>query len=147
MPNQTLVSVPTKFQEFKQVRAFAVKLVEKLDVVLGYRGTIGYEEQGTAEALVEVTLASLATDFDAFKLSIDSIDEAIILLQEDVSIIQETLEALKTGVAITDTNYSAPTVSVTYTQAEVQGIADTLETVSDKLDTLFGALRSAEIID
>lgn len=131
--------MPTKFENFKQVRAFAVKLIEKLDIVLGYRGTVGYEEAGTAAALTQVTLESLAETVDEFELALDALREEINTLREDIN-------QYKTTTAIADTTYTAPTISATYNQAEVQGIADTVETVSDKLDTLLGVLRSVEII-
>lgn len=139
MANETLVSMPTRFDDFKQVRAFAVKLIEKLDIVLGYRGTVGYEEAGTAEALTEVTLTSLAETVEEFEQVLDA-------FREDLTGLSDGVNQYKTATAIADTSYTAPTVSGTYVQAEVQGIADSLETVSDKLDTLLGALRSVEII-
>lgn len=139
MANETLVNVPTRFQDFKQVRAFAVKLIEKLDIVLGYRGTVGYEEAGTAETLTEVTLTSLAETVEEFEQVLDA-------FREDLNGLSDGINQYKTTTAIADTTYTAPTVSATYTQAEVQGIADSLETVSDKLDTLLGVLRSVEII-
>lgn len=139
MANQTLVTVPTKFEEFKQVRAFAVKLVEKLDLVLGFRGSAGYEEAGTAQALVETTLVSLAQDFDEFETVIDAV-------RRDISALQSGVNSYKTTTSIADTTYTAPTVSATYTQSEVQDIVDTLEIVSDKFDSLLAVLRSVEII-
>lgn len=139
MANSTLVNVPTRFEDFKQVRAFAVKLIEKLDVVLGYRGTVGYEEAGTAEALTQVTLTSLAETVEEFEQVLDA-------FREDLTGTATDIDQYKTTTAIADTSYTAPTVSGTYVQAEVQGIADNLETVSDKLDTLLGVLRSVEII-
>lgn len=139
MANETLVNVPTRFEDFKQVRTFAVKLIEKLDIVLGYRGTVGYEEAGTAEALTEITLDSLAETVDEFENELDA-------FREDLNTLTEIVNQYKTTTSIADTSYTAPTVSATYTQAEVQGIADSLETVSDKLDTLLGVLRSVEII-
>lgn len=139
MANETLVNVPTKFQDFKQVRAFAVKLIENLDTVLGYRGSVGYEEAGTAEVLTEETLASLAQTVEEF-------DQVLDAFREDLTALNESINQYKTSTTIADTTYTAPTVSGTYNQSEVQGIANTLETVSDKLDTLLGVLRTVEII-
>ncbi len=47
--------------------------------------------------------------------------------------------------ADTDLNYTAPTVSGSYVQAEVQGIADNLETASDKIDEILTVLSAAGI--
>jgi len=48
--------------------------------------------------------------------------------------------------AIADLAYTAPTMSATYDQTEVQGLADQLKSVSDKLDAILAALRLANII-
>jgi hypothetical protein len=139
MANETLVSMPTKFEDFRQVRAFAVKLVEQLDIVLGYRGTVGYEQAGTASTLTKTTLASLTETADEFSQVLDE-------FREELVAITESIEQYKTGLSIADTSYTAPTISVLYVPAEVQGIADSLESVSDKLDSLLAALRGVEIL-
>lgn len=139
MANETLVNVPTKFEDFKQVRAFAVKLIEKLDTVLGFRGSVGYEEAGTAEALTEQTLASLAETVEEFEVVLDAIREEILATQDSIN-------QYKTTTVIADINYTAPTVSAGYVQAEAQGVANAVEAVSDKLDVLLAVLRAVEII-
>jgi len=140
MANQTIVSVPTKFQEFKQVRAFAVKLVEQLDLVLGYRGAVGYEEAGTAEQLTQQTLASLSEAVSDFESALDAI-------RDDLNVIRDSIVSYQSGVTITDIAYTAPTISGAYVQAEVQAIADEVETVGATLDSLFAALRAVNIIE
>lgn len=42
-----------------------------------------------------------------------------------------------------DLAYTAPTISATYSQTEVQGLADDIEAVSDKLDALLAKLRTS----
>lgn len=138
MPNSTLVSVPAKFDDLKQLRVFVVKLIEKLDIVLGYRGSAGYETAGTAESLTTITLNTLNEAISEVEQTIDSLTAII----EDLSEV-----TYKSETAIIDLSYTAPTISATYSQAEVQGIADDVATVADKVDELLAALRTVEIID
>lgn len=139
MANQTIISVPTKFEEFKQVRAFAIKLVEQLDIVLGYRGNDGYQTETDAADTTELTLTSIAATAFALEAELDAVVARIDATENDINTIQQ-------GTSISDTSYTAPTRSAGYVQAEAQGVADDLETVSDKLDTLLGVLRSAGIL-
>lgn len=146
MPNSTLISVPTKFEEPKQVRAFVLKLVEKLDIVLGYRGASGYEAAAATAELANVTLATLAEANNVIRASVDELRESIEFSQDATNQNTTAIAALKSSATVTDTAYSAPAISATYSQSEVQAIADNLQTVSGALDDLLAALRTTEII-
>ena len=146
MANQTIIGIPANFENFKQVRSFAVRLIEKLDIVLGYRGNTGYEETGTAETLVSSLQASLDQVAEEAVAAVDSLTAAISEVQTSITDLTTLIEQIQAGTAITDLSYTAPTISGTYVQAEVQGLANDINAVSDKVDELLAILRTADII-
>tara|TARA_Y100000310_G_scaffold344892_1_gene460284 strand:+ start:3014 stop:3469 length:456 start_codon:yes stop_codon:yes gene_type:complete len=150
MANQTIISVPTNFADFKQIRTFVIRLIEQLDIVLGYRSNSGYEVSGTASTLLadvvsENTEQQLKFGTELSTLT-DALNQFIIATNEAFEEVNDTLDTIQQGTIIADLSYTAPTVSATYNQSEVQGIADQLQTTSDKLDSLLAVLRAAEII-
>lgn len=150
MANQTIISVPTNFADFKQIRTFVIRLIEQLDIVLGYRGNSGYEVSGTASTLLadvvsENTEQQLKFGTELSTLT-DALNQFIIATNEAFEEVNDTLDTIQQGTIIADLSYTAPTVSATYNQSEVQGLADQLQVTSDKLDSLLAVLRTAEII-
>jgi ElaB/YqjD/DUF883 family membrane-anchored ribosome-binding protein len=140
MANETLVPLPTKFKDFKQIRTFLVKLIEKLDVILGYRGNSGYESASSATATNELTLAALSEALEDLSKEFDAVDSKVNTISEDT-------DQYKSGVAVIDLSYTAPTASAVYDQAELQGVMDQLQTTSERFDELLSALRGVEIIE
>lgn len=150
MANQTIISVPTNFADFKQIRTFVIRLIEQLDIVLGYRGNSGYEVSGTASTLLadvvsENTEQQLKFGTELSTLT-DALNQFIIATNEAFEEVNDTLDTIQQGTVIADLSYTAPTISATYDQSEVQGLADQLQVTSDKLDSLLAVLRTAEII-
>ena len=142
MSNQTLVSIPSKFENFKQIRQFAVRLVEKLDVVLGFRSTTGYETAGTAEAYAATIIDLISQN----TLAIDAVVDSVEAVQSSIDDLVAAIDSMRLAVAISDLAYTAPTISAVYNQSQVQGLATNLEAVSDKLDTVMAVLRTAGVL-
>ena len=78
--------------------------------------------------------------------AIDSSEEQYNAVVDLRAKMEELLHEILATTSITDINNTAATISGTYVQAEVQQIATDTETVSDKVDTMLTALRSAGIL-
>ena len=150
MINQTLVGIPANFENFKQIRIFLLRLIERLDIVLGYRSTEGYASAAEVTSVITATKEDLITLKEATEQSLDSIDTLLETLETTLSDLSDAfntfVEVIQAGTVITDINYTAPTIGATYSQAEVQGVADSVEDVSDKVDELLNILRTAGIV-
>ena len=66
--NQTLIQVPAAFEDSKSLRRFLAILVEKLDIVLGYRGQ---EQYAKLSDLQTVDTSTLQEQFDEYKTTTD----------------------------------------------------------------------------
>jgi hypothetical protein len=143
MANSSLIGVPTDFRDLSQVKLFLVKLIEKLDVILGFRSDEKYVSRKDLVG-TSVTVAEALTELK------ELLELQITGLTSELSSTEESLNALdsrlSTGIVIVPVSYSAPSVNGTYNQAQIQSIADSLEVVSVAVDSIIGALTSAGII-
>jgi len=78
--------------------------------------------------------------------SIDSLEEQYRALEALRDALEIKMQALLNNASIASISNTAATVSGGYVQAEVQTIADDVETVSAKYDELLAILRTAGII-
>lgn len=150
MANQTLVSLPPKIDNFDQLKLFLAQLIEKLDIVLGYRGSDKYASVADLAALNLNELQQQVTDAIA---AIETLDGQVVELQAADVALQEVdaeltgrLDVVQAETAIVDIAYAGVTVAALYSQAQVQGIDDQLKATSDKLDSLLAILRTAKVL-
>jgi hypothetical protein len=88
MPNETIAAVPANVAEPVTLKRFLDRLIEKLDIVLGFRGDDGYITSNDLEAGLNPTLDTIA-----------EIASAIQLLQRELASLEESSEDLTTTVS------------------------------------------------
>jgi len=142
MANETLISVPTDLPV--EVRQFLVRLVGRLDQVIGARANdpaAGATDLAAAVAQLNARSQSIQLTLQAFATG-----QATAALGTANEYTDGKIEDLEQP-PIADLGYTAVTVSGSFVQAEVQQIASDLQTVADKLDTLLAALRTAGLLE
>lgn len=96
MTNQTIVAVPPNIEEPQVLKGFLNRLIEKLDVVLGYRGDQGYISTAVAtktiSGAIEAVKASLAEQELSFTALNDRLED---LEEQDVTTVLEETMFLK----------------------------------------------------
>ena len=135
--NETLMAVPLNVEEAGETRKFLVKLIEKVDVILGYRGSDPYV---SSSGLTSITQSGLTTLENSIGQSLDAAIEFLTEARE------EAINALKSDTFIDDADDSTQTISSPPTQAEVQSIQDQVVEIAEQLNKLLAVLRDAEII-
>ena len=131
--NETLAAVPLDLDEAGQTRRFLLTLVEKLDIVLGYRGGPTY-----------ITAGSLASDLpqlNALELSILNIAQTA-----TTAYVDPLIAGLKSSNAVADADNTVNTVSAPPTQAEVAALASQIGANADTFNLLLASLKQTEII-
>lgn len=149
--NETLIGVPLNVEKAGQTRTFLVRLVEKLDVVLGYRGDDPYvplsqlqsESATNTENLTQLEQTILTVLTNALNSNSEVTVGLISALAEETN---AAIDDLKSSSTVSDADETTQTVSATYTQAEVQSIQDQVVDVATQLNALLAALRGTEII-
>lgn len=149
--NETIIAVPTTVEQQGQTRQFLVRLVEKLDIVLGYRGGDPYVSISQLQS-TEATSAANLTKLEQAVLKIvtdllSSNSEVITSLIESIGESTESaIEALKSSDTVANADESTQTITNPPTQAEVQNIQDQVVANADSLNDLLIALRGTGII-
>lgn len=147
--NETIIAVPITIEERGQLRQFLVRLVEKLDIVLGYRGDDPYvsisqlQTKASSDELtqLEQTVLDIVTQLFATN------DEAVaILLAGIVTETGSAIDDLKSASTISDNDESTQTITNPPTQAEVQSIQDQVVANAGDFNDLLTALRGTGII-
>lgn len=149
--NETLIAIPLELEDFQTTKQFLVRLVEKLDIILGYRG--GDSFVSTSQLLAGLiaikdfddnTLIGLLLALEAATIQFveDSVAELKILVDTNV----DDIANLKSATTIVDTAWSEPTASAGYVQNEAQTVIDQVEDNTNKINELLAILRATEII-
>ena len=136
MSNQTLIAIPITLEEPQALRQFLVKLVEKIDVVFGYRGGDSFVSSSQLLSSAEVLANSDLTTTSTLTQ---------LLLALETALLAE-INALKSTTVVDDLSWSKPTVTDPPTQAEVQLIADQADDNVNKINELLAVLRATEVI-
>ena len=145
--NQTLIAIPINLEEPLALRQFLIKLVEKIDVVFGYRGGDSFVSTSqllnSTEALASSDLGINST-LTQLLLALETAILAVITeLDEELS---TKIDNLKSPTTVNNLSWSKPTVTNPPTQAEVQLIADQADDNVNKINELLAVLRATEII-
>jgi len=130
--NETLIQVPSELTEPLQLRKFLLQLVERLDIILGFRGQDPYITRTDLQSSAEV-LANLPA-------IISEITSAVTEAQKDISGLQSAQENISDsfenaqnlsftttplGVAYNDFNYTGYATLKGYSQFTALGSAIT----------------------
>ncbi len=145
--NESIIAVPISVEEAGQTRQFLVRLVEKLDIILGYRGGDPYvsnsQLQSTEDGLTVLEQTILDVMTELFSDSSEVVTQLLINATENTN---EAINALKSGDTISNSDESTQTITNPPTQAEVQSIQDQVVANADDFNDLLIALRGTGII-
>lgn len=146
MSNQTLVQIPLDTTtDPERLRIFLLRLIEKLDVVLGYRGNDGYVSQSElARTDQEINIADLT--LIGLAQEIQRLFEITTANTEAISDNSDNIEEIQQGTSVADLSFTQVTPSAGYVQSEAQDVADQAKNAGDKIDELLAILRTAGII-
>lgn len=149
--NESIIAVPINVEQPNQTRQFLVRLVEKLDIVLGYRGGDPY-----------VSLSQLSSTASSTNENLTQLEKTVLsvitaLLSENSEVLtdlitgvitgtEEAIDGLKSASAIGDNDVTTQTISNPPTQAEVQSIQDQVVANGTDFNDLLIALRATGII-
>lgn len=104
MPNETIAAVPANVAEPVTLKRFLDRLIEKLDIVLGFRGDDGYITGTDLEAGLNPaldTLAEIATAIQTLQRELTSLEESSEDLTATVSDNTEAISTINTELAST----------------------------------------------
>ncbi len=148
MNNQTIIAVPITVETPGQTRQFLVRLVEKLDIILGNRGGDPYVsnsqlQKTTSDGLTILEKAILTVISNL--LAADSVvtTELLAELKEQTD---EAIDDLKSSSTINDADTSKPTLTAPPTQTELQDMSDRTGDNATDFNDLLTALRGTGII-
>jgi len=141
--NQTIIGVPLNVEEEGELRKFLIRLLEKLDVIFGYRGDDPFV---TISQLQDVSSAANQNLTQLEQLIIKTITENISVLNAALDETGNSIDSLKSDSAITDASTTSQTITDPPTQIEVQNIQNQVVNVATQLNALLAALRGTEII-
>ena len=146
--NETIIAVPINIESSGQTRQFLVRLIERLDIVLGGRGGDPYVPESLLNSTTAAGLTQLETTILAIITTLFATDseETLDLTNTILETALAAIEALKSSSTISDSDVSTETISDPPTQIEVQAVADRLTANSTDFNDLLTALRGTEII-
>lgn len=146
--NESMVAVPLNVEEAGETRKFLLRLVEKLDIVFGYRGndpfvTVSQLNSTTEGGLTQLEKTILAVITALVNDNSSILNELITTLSDETT---DAIDALKSSTTVDDADDSTQVLSAGYVQAEVQSIQDQVVDVATQLNELLAALRATGII-
>ena len=142
--NETIIAVPISVEQQGQTRQFLVRLVEKLDIVLGYRGNDPYVSISQLQSTSESGLTALEqTILEVVTRLFSANSEVITQLLLDIA---DAADSLRSSSTISDNDTSTQVITNPPTQAEVQSIQDQVVANAGDFNDLLAALRGTGII-
>lgn len=142
--NETLIGIPHELRDLSAVRVFLIRLVEKLDAVLGYRGDAAYVSQSDIDAGTETVSVFLQGIISAVTAELSQSQS--LAAENSRAYTDEQIATLKSSTSVIDLSLLLPTISDPPTQAEVQDIVSDLTEIQTQVNALLAELRSVEII-
>jgi hypothetical protein len=139
--NETIIAVPTTVEAPGQTRQFLVRLVEKLDIVLGYRGNDPYVSAADLQSATDANLTAL--EKTVLSIVTQVITENIDTISDEIV---DSINALKSNSTVADADDSTQVISNPPTQVQVQNIQDQVVANATSLNDLLIALRETGII-
>ena len=149
--NETVIAVPITIEEKGQLRQFLVRLVEKLDIILGYRGNDPYvsiSQLQSASATADEGLTKLEQTVLTIITGLFNENSEVVtgLLEGIVSGTSDAIDELKSPNTVSDNDNTTQVISNPPTQVQVQAIQDQVVANANDFNSLLTALRATEII-
>jgi hypothetical protein len=146
--NESIIAVPITVEQSGQTRQFLVRLVERLDLVIGTRGGDPYvPESKLNETQVGLTkLEQTVLEIIERLLGTADSETVAILIAATQEATNAEIEALKSSSAISNASATAIVMGASYNQVKAQNAADHTAAVAVQLNSLLTALRGTEII-
>lgn len=139
--NESIIAVPTTVEAPGQTRQFLVRLVEKLDIVLGYRGDDPYVSASELQTASDANLTAL--EKTVLNIVTQVITENIDTISDEIV---DSINSLKSSSTVNDADDSTQVISDPPTQVQVQNIQDQVVANATSLNDLLIALRETGII-
>jgi hypothetical protein len=152
----TFIVVPPDVTDPQQLRRFLSTLIEKLDVAFGVRANAEFTTVESLTAAQNDLTSVINSEVNTLNTSINSIANNVAAnannIQTNADNIQinsddiDVLEALLEQSTIANSALSTVTASATYTQAEVQAIADQVISLQTKVNSILNSLRLSKTL-
>jgi len=110
MPNQTIASVPPNVEEPIVLKRFLLRLIEELDIVLGYRGDSSYVSQSQLVNTTDPLNTTLASVSD--RVTVNAAD--ITSIEEQNQTIADAIESNSASIEAVNQLLSSTVLSSTY---------------------------------
>lgn len=136
MANETIIAVPASVANPEQLRIFLQNLVTELDKQLGLRTDAikepisNFERRQRGRDPAALSLRELAISAQQRDSTIQDLDATL----------QDVVDKITAAAAASLTVYTAPTISATYEQTEVQALADRIQLINEAVRTLIAGL-------
>ena len=150
--NESIIAVPVSVEQKGQTRQFLVRLVEKLDVILGRRGGDPYVATSQLAETQEGLTQLEQTVLDIIERLLGTADSETVLTliaataDATDAAINEAIESLKSSSTISNSSTTAGTYSGPPTKGEVEALdAKVIGNAAD-FNSLLTALRGTGII-
>jgi hypothetical protein len=154
--HNTFIVVPPDVTDPQQLRRFLSTLIEKLDVAFGVRANAEFTTVESLTAAQNDLTSVINSEVNTLNTSINSIANNVAAnannIQTNADNIQinsddiDVLEALLEQSTIANSALSTVTASATYTQAEVQAIADQVISLQTKVNSILNSLRLSKTL-
>ncbi len=114
--NETIIQVPAELGEPIQLRKFLLKLVENLDIILGFRGQDPYVTSKDLKSSSDV-LANLPS-------TVDTVNADVVQIKKDISTLQSEQEELADSLdSQQNTSFTTTPLGVAYNDFNYPGYA------------------------
>jgi len=146
--NESIIAVPTTVEQPGQTRQFLVRLVERLDIIIGTRGGDPYVSNSQLKQTTLNGLTALEkTVLEVVQRLLTAGDQVTGELLEGIATSTgEAIDELKSSDTIANGNTNVQTISDPPTQAQVQALASQISANAITYNTLLIALRGTGII-
>ena len=150
--NESIIAVPVSVEEKGQTRQFLVRLVERLDLVIGTRGGDPYVSESrlaasSLEGLTALEKTILAIIERLFAVDSLATEELIAtILEGALSAIDNAINDLKSPSTISNSDISVGSYSGPPTKSEVEALDAKVVANAGDFNSLLTALRDTGII-
>lgn len=131
MANQTIAQLPVQAKSFEDLRPFLIRLVEKLDILFGYRGDTTYATEDEILKISELLTSATGSLEQAINLALVASKE---YTDEEIAELKQEPE--------TTLDYTARTISEEFDQIELQALADDVASIAAKVDSIITKLNA-----
>ena len=155
--HNTFIAVPNDVTDPVELHRFLARLIEKLDEAFGARADNPFVTVDSLKASNQELTSIIGTNIEASKTSSSPETSNLIeTLQSSVGILENQVNPLEQNVAqlqlnlnqpiIADSTEPALTIGATYSQTQVQALADQVQGLQTTINDIIDRLRLSKII-